>query len=270
VNTLYPYSTLKSANVLGTQELVKLASEIKLKPIHYISTISVFDSPIYSEMEIVYESDPLEHSKDINNGYAESKWVAEKLVMISRTRGMPVSIYRPARILGHSQIGICNPDDFLSKFIVGCIQLGIVPKLNNWTQNIVPVDYMSRSILHLSRQKDSLGKSFNLVNPHATLIDKLFDYIRAFGYALDDVSYEEWRSHLIQANQLSSNKVLQSLLLIFQAENFEGIKTPNFDFSNTLSGLVGTDIIFPTIEQELIGKYIDNFETKGLLPKPKT
>ncbi|MGA9378796.1 MAG: thioester reductase domain-containing protein, partial [Phormidium sp.] len=258
VNTVYPYSTLKPANVLGTQEVLRLASEIKIKPVHYVSTISVFSSPAYSE-KMVLESDPLEHSKDINNGYAESKWVADKLVMLARDRGLPVCIYRPARVLGHSQTGICNRDDLWSTFTLGCIQLGMVmvPKIANWKDNIIPVDYMSRGIVHLSRQKESLGKAFHLINPHFTLINELFNWIRALGYPLKEVSYEEWRSHLIRTNQASSNKVLQALLSITPEEDSEKThQLPEIDFTNTLSGLAGTDMVFPPIEQGLIEKYL--------------
>ncbi|TMD63194.1 MAG: amino acid adenylation domain-containing protein, partial [Chloroflexi bacterium] len=42
VNTLYPYQELKAPNVLGTQEILRLATHGKVKPLHYISTLSVF------------------------------------------------------------------------------------------------------------------------------------------------------------------------------------------------------------------------------------
>jgi len=44
VKFTYPYSVLKLSNVLGTQEILRLASQIKLKPVHFVSTISVFSS----------------------------------------------------------------------------------------------------------------------------------------------------------------------------------------------------------------------------------
>jgi len=278
VNAVYPYSTLKPVNVLGTQEILRLASEIKCKPVHHISTMSVFGSPAYAQMKLISESDPLNYSKDINSGYSESKWVAEKLVMSARDRGLPASIYRSCRIIGHSQTGISNPDDLLSKIIPGCIQLGMVPKLDLWQENVIPVDYMSRAIIHLSQQQESLAKAFHLVNPHPTLMNNVFNWIRTLGYPLAEVSYEEWRSHLVQTSQGSPNKILQSLVAIFGENKAESNserksegksestnKPPEFDLSNTLSGLAGTDIVFPAIEAELIKKYLSDFSIKGLL-----
>jgi acyl carrier protein len=38
VNSTYPYSVLKASNVLGTQEVLRLASLVRVKPVHFTST----------------------------------------------------------------------------------------------------------------------------------------------------------------------------------------------------------------------------------------
>ncbi|MEC4817849.1 MAG: thioester reductase domain-containing protein [Scytonema sp. PMC 1069.18] len=123
INYVYPYSALKPTNVLGTQEILRLASQSKVKPVHYISTIAVFESPAYAG-KVVTESDELTHSEGMKLAYSQSKWVAEKLVKIARDRGMPVSIYRPPFISGHSQTGAWYKDDVICRTIKGCIQMG--------------------------------------------------------------------------------------------------------------------------------------------------
>jgi thioester reductase-like protein len=42
VNWVYPYDALKPTNVLGTQEVLRLASRHKTKPVHLVSTLGVF------------------------------------------------------------------------------------------------------------------------------------------------------------------------------------------------------------------------------------
>ncbi|HEC83714.1 MAG TPA: amino acid adenylation domain-containing protein, partial [Thioploca sp.] len=142
VNFVYPYSKLKATNVLGTQEILKLASQIKAKPVHFISTLSVFAD---SGARIVRESD-IDDIQALDDGYSQSKWVAEKLVMQACDRGLPVCIYRPSRIIGHSQTGISNLNDLFTRGIKGCIQLGLLPPIDEITDNMVPVDYVSRAI----------------------------------------------------------------------------------------------------------------------------
>ncbi len=42
VNSVSPYSQLKPPNVLGTQEVLRLASITKTKPVHFVSSVAVF------------------------------------------------------------------------------------------------------------------------------------------------------------------------------------------------------------------------------------
>ncbi len=130
VNFVYPYSALKVTNVLGTQEILKLASKYRAKPVNFVSTINTIDFS--------------------TSGYAQSKTVAEKLIMQAGERGLPVSIYRPPGIIGHSKTGMFNQSDFFSLIIKGCIQFGKVPILQkDLAVNIIPVDWVSNTIVKL-------------------------------------------------------------------------------------------------------------------------
>jgi len=87
VNFIHPYEQMRAANVQGTQEVLRLASLIKVKPVHYVSTLSVFPAQSDSEVQVFREKDYLEHGEILESGYAQSKWVAEKLVAIALSRG---------------------------------------------------------------------------------------------------------------------------------------------------------------------------------------
>lgn len=154
VNFTLPYAALKAANGLGTQEVLRLASLIKLKPVHFISSTSVA-VPADTSNVIIREQDCPAANQVLDGGYPQTKWVAEKLVKIAGDRGLPVSIYRPGRISWHSKTGICNPEDHTSKMIKGCIQLGTAPELNTLV-NLAPVDYVSSAIVHLSNSNFQL------------------------------------------------------------------------------------------------------------------
>jgi len=66
----------------------------------------------------------------------------------------------------------------MCRMIKGFIELGSAPDLDLMV-NMTPVDYVSKSIIHLSRQKESLGKAFHLVNPHPLDLSKLVANQRA-------------------------------------------------------------------------------------------
>jgi len=99
VNLIYPYTALRATNVLGTQEVLRLATQVKVTPVHFISTRCISIIALFGN-EVIPEQDALEHSEGLYDGYAQSKWVAEKLMMTARSRGIPVCIYRLGMITG--------------------------------------------------------------------------------------------------------------------------------------------------------------------------
>lgn len=96
-------------------------------------------------MQVFSEQDSLEHDGILQSGYAQSKWVAEKLVAFASSRGLPVTIHRLGRITGNSKTGVWNTNDFMCSMIKCCIQLGSVPKIDGLV-DMTPVDYISQAI----------------------------------------------------------------------------------------------------------------------------
>ncbi|HRQ23037.1 MAG TPA: thioester reductase domain-containing protein, partial [Anaerolineales bacterium] len=102
VNFVYPYHAHKASNVLGTQEILRLASRTRLKPVHLVSTLSILYSGGVNDGRVFREDVDLDQVGAPFGGYAQSKWVAEKLVMQAGERGIPYAIYRPGLVSGHS------------------------------------------------------------------------------------------------------------------------------------------------------------------------
>lgn len=196
VNFMYPYPVMKSTNVSSTETLLRLASQKKIKPVHFVSTIGVFSPIAYANNRIIHSQDVADQPEGMY-GYTQSKWVAEKLLAIAQSRGIPTTIHRPAWVEGHSQTGACNQGDFLRSLIKGCLQFGFAP---DWQMpiDIVPVDYLSQAIVHLSTQASSAGQAYNFVNPHAINWLQLVDWLNDYGYSLEKIPYADWLS-LIKA-----------------------------------------------------------------------
>src|ERR687890_465740 len=102
VNLVYPYSALKAANVGGTREVLRLACRHGAKPMHHVSTNGIFPpgNGLCEE-----ETDLEELAEAREDGYGQSKWVAERLVREALGRGLPVCVYpaRPDR-RGHRRV----------------------------------------------------------------------------------------------------------------------------------------------------------------------
>ncbi|GAA6615351.1 amino acid adenylation domain-containing protein [Scytonema sp. NUACC26] len=266
VNFVDPYPKLKAANVLGTQEALRLASQIKVKPLHYISTLAVFPwQEDFSKDHIFRENDSLDGGH-VAGGYEQSKWVAEKLIIIARTRGLPVCIYRPGRVSGHSQTGTCNTDDLMSRTIKGCLQLGSVPSLNMMV-DMTPVDYASKCIVHLSMQKKLLGETFHVVNPQPAHWSNVMTWLCSFGYSLEVIPYKQWRAALLKSAEHSTENALYPLISFFGEESSDNLV--EFDCQNTLDGLAGTSIDCPSVSAELLNTYLSYYVRSGFLSAPQ-
>jgi amino acid adenylation domain-containing protein/thioester reductase-like protein len=263
VNHVYPYPLLKAANVRGTEEVLRLASQIKIKPVHFVSTASVFSSDEYFKLGVVQENDPLEHCQGLVGGYTQSKWVAEKIIMMARDRGLPCSIYRLGRVTWHSQTGVWNPNDLFYRFIKSCIQLKSAPQINSM-EKITPVDYLAKALITLSQQPESLGKAFHLISSHSAPWSQFINYIRSLGYPLQQLSYEDWQAELLRSTQISTNNALYSAISLAE-DNTSSKSRANaasslkFDCQNTLNGLANTDIRWPEVDDKLLQVFFANF-----------
>lgn len=273
VNLIYPYAALRAANVLGTQEILKLASLFKVKPVHFISTLDVFQSPTYRQMKVILESDELAHCEGLSDGYAQSKWVAEKLMMTARERGIPVCIYRLGTIVGHSQTGASLTNDLISRMLKSFIDLKIAPDLD-LTLNLTPVDYVSRAIAYLSRQKASVGKVFHIGNPQPLPMHQLVRSINALGYSVRFISYEQWQTKLLNSS-LSQDTAWSPIVSLFTEKRSPNQQTyletsalvsQTFDYQNTLNGLAGTSITCPPVSLKLLSTYFSYYTRSGFLP----
>src|ERR1022692_3114280 len=95
VNYLLNYDLMRDANVLGTNEVLRLAFEGRAKEFNYVSTTFVFGWAVKS---VLYETDLNENMELLDFGYSQSKWVAEQVVVDARTSGLSARIFRPALV----------------------------------------------------------------------------------------------------------------------------------------------------------------------------
>jgi thioester reductase-like protein len=189
VNLLYPYSALKAANVGGTREVLRLACRHGAKPVHHVSTNGIFP-PGMGLCEEDANLDDLADARE--DGYGRSKWVAERLVREAAGRGLPVCVYRPGNVSGHSESGTSNPRDLLGAVIVESLRLGCAPEVEDWRMEMTPVDFVAAAILHIASDPEMSGGTYHLANPDPPYAEELFDRLEELGDPLERLPYVEW------------------------------------------------------------------------------
>jgi hypothetical protein len=113
-----------------------------------------------------------------------------------RQRGLRGSIVRSGYITGDKTSGVTNTDDFLTRMILGCIQLGCRPKINN-TVNMVPVNHVARIVVAAAFHpaKTPLGVAQVTSRPRLTFSEYLAA-VQAYGYDIPEVEYTVWSKKL--------------------------------------------------------------------------
>lgn len=170
-----PLQESRDINVEGTRKLLDFAvaaqNSNQLKRFDYISTAFVAGTKTGTVCE-----DTLDRGQDFANAYEQSKFEAEQLV---REYGkiLPITIHRPSIVVGDSRNGFTPhfkvlywPLQLLAKNI-----LPFIPCNTNATLDIVPVDFVAKSIYKLMTTEKSLGQTFHLTaGPHRLVPLKRF------------------------------------------------------------------------------------------------
>jgi myxalamid-type nonribosomal peptide synthetase MxaA len=266
VNFVYPYRALKKANVDGTREVLRLACRTRVKALHHISAVDVF---VRGEDRVIREDEALQPN-NLAGGYIQSKWVAEKLVTLCRDRGLPVAIYRPWVVLGHTASGASHDTDYTCLLLKGCLQLGAAPG-HEMIVNFMPVDYVAPSLVRLSLREQSFGRYYHFSNHRTATLVEIWRWVREYGYQLDVVSYEDWRQRL---RFVDADNALYPVVPLLTGEHARDPDRapeetrPRIDTTNTDTDLAGTGTECAPVSRELCWRILDFLVETGFLPAP--
>jgi L-aminoadipate-semialdehyde dehydrogenase len=200
------FQDMMAANVLSTIDAMKLCNEGRAKTFTYISSTSTLDTDHYiklSDQQIstgqgsISEDDDMQGSRTgLATGYGQTKWTSEQLIREAGRRGLQGSIIRAGYILGDSETGVCNTDDFLLRMLKGCIQLSARPHIVN-TVNAVPVNHVARVVVAAALNPLPEGVHVVHVTGHPRLrMNEYLSVLEYYGYNVPEVSYDAWKDDL--------------------------------------------------------------------------
>uniref|UniRef100_A0A914I8B1 Carrier domain-containing protein n=1 Tax=Globodera rostochiensis TaxID=31243 RepID=A0A914I8B1_GLORO len=232
VNLIYPYQALHGINVLGTRNVIDFCLKNKLKPLHYISTDAVFPSDLCNVDE---DFRPETVSSQLTDGYGQSKYVAEQLVLRSLTRGLPGVCYRLGNQAAPSTSGgRWNDRDFTYLMLLGVLCTHKTPDLD-WEVELTPVDFSARFVVRVLCElfNESSGKVFHLIGSQAIpRWSELMDWLRLMGFELEQMQTAEWVK-MIESSSDPKLAQLQKLVEnIFRGGQFQFMQS-HFLRSNT-------------------------------------
>ncbi|MFE2847834.1 type I polyketide synthase [Streptomyces scopuliridis] len=262
VHWLHPYTALRAANVRGTEEILRLAARHRTVPVHYVSTVGVFDGPVTEGVPLKV-TDPTGPAEALPSGYLQSKWVAEQIVGLARDRGIPVSVYRVDVISGDQRNGACQTRDFVWLSLKGLLQAEAVPSGVGGRFHLLPVDYVSAAIVAIASRPGTGSGTFHLFNQSSLSLSDCVSQLRGLGYRLRETAWPEWSA----AVRGDRGNALLPLLHAFEmmTSDTDGFYPP-IDTTETEKALDGTGIVCPPLTEELFATYVEFFVGQGHFP----
>ncbi|KAJ3151912.1 hypothetical protein HDU89_001553 [Geranomyces variabilis] len=157
VNHAEPYARLKRANVSSLERVLRLATRVSLKYVHFASTMFTNGAvgPLNSVEDFMADFSP--DTENSGHGCTKGKWVAELILKRASAIGVPVTVHRPGYKTGTQRSGVGNFTGWFDACVVLSLHTGHFPSPAIKTDrfDVTPVDYVSRSILAIARSIES-------------------------------------------------------------------------------------------------------------------
>jgi hypothetical protein len=129
------------------------------------------------------------------------------------------------------------------------------------------VDYVSRSIFHLSKETGSLGKNFHIVSEPMEGT-KTLDVMASLGYPLRRLQYHEWLNEVDRLNKGFPQNPLAALMPLFTSPTVirlsQATTRLKLDRQNLAKELEKTSIACSPAE-ELLMTYLNYLKRSGFL-----
>jgi thioester reductase-like protein len=194
VNYLFNYDRMREANVLGTNEVLRLAFEGRPKEFNYVSTTFIFGWAVKS---VLFETDMNAKMELLDFGYSQSKWVAEQVVFDAQKRGLRTRVFRPA-LVSPSVTGGGNNFDIAVRLVAFMVNHGIgVDTLNQ--VSFVPADIVANNIVAISTTPGTANKAYHVVrDEYSNMLDITRMITEATGRQFEVFTLPEFVPELIR------------------------------------------------------------------------
>lgn len=292
VNHVLPYRQLFGPNVAGTAEVIRLALSTRLKPISYLSTVSVAMSVEPGRFEEDGDIRVISPTRSIDdsyaNGYGNSKWAGEVLLREAHDLcGLPVAVFRSGMILADRRYaGQLNVPDMFTRLIYSLLVTGLAPESfyertasgerPRSHYDGLPVDFVAESIATLGAGARRGFRSYDVMNPHddGISLDVFVDWLIESGHPIKRVAdYGDWLDRFGTAlRSLPGPQRQHSVLPLLTAYSrperpVRGSLAPADVFRKAVqANKIGAEHDIPHLSRGLIDKYVSDLRGQGIIP----
>lgn len=174
------YEDFERTNVWGTQNVINFCNDAEAV-LHYTSTASVngVGTVAIPKSDKVFDEFVLDiGQKYVQNVYIHSKYKAEEAVLVARSKGLKVNIYRIGNLTWRMSDGMFQKNAEENGFIGrarGLFKARLYsPEIAEFPMDFTAVDECANAYVKLVLH-NKMNNIYHLYNPHLLTIDKLSD-----------------------------------------------------------------------------------------------
>jgi amino acid adenylation domain-containing protein/thioester reductase-like protein len=201
MNHLETYGMAKAANVDAARELLRIASQGIPKSVNHVSTFGVFagrGSGVRHVDEYTSIDDELHYE---SRGYIASKWIAEKIFIEGRARGLACNIFRLGLVWADTQQGRYDELQHGYRMLKSSLLAGYAVEDYRYDMEPIPVDWAARAIVALAGRHARGGGTFHIASGRP-MSEGLFERCNEFvGTELRLMPYPEWVGTIKQLHE---------------------------------------------------------------------
>ncbi len=165
VSFLDDYAAHRPHNVIGTAEVLRLAAGRRVKPLYHLSTLAVLNRMSCGSGTIPEDVDMAQIPRP-GGGYAQSKWVAERILANARRAGALVTVLRLGEVMPAADNGEPNAKA-LTHLVLSTMQhLGIAPT-TALRSDYSPVSYVAERVVRFVRDATLVGRTVHIFHPES-------------------------------------------------------------------------------------------------------
>lgn len=193
LNVLADYGTHRKTNVEPIATLVELATSQHLKPIFFLSPMTVCRRHQEGRLVILHEERIQADPAGLLTAYAQSKWAGEQILSAAAERGVPVKIYRTSHALPPASTGQAKPQGTYMSVLHAAYVAGVVPDWSDSCFYGMPVDVLARLLVENTLEGDEYSGVVHLDNHAPFSLQSVVETLLDNDGKPARVSLEDWK-----------------------------------------------------------------------------
>ncbi|CEM11755.1 unnamed protein product [Vitrella brassicaformis CCMP3155] len=185
-------------NTFAMKEIVRLCTTSKLKPLHFVSSLTLFPEFVLGHGKELREASTLdtkrlrEVSPPEQFGLPWTNWSTEQVLKKARARGLPCTIYRVPSGMTSLMTGYVDERDVGGAMMMAMLQEGEMPPVVTAPLGGTPVDVVAAMMARLCLTENRRHWVYHLANPQLITNSERERWLGDLGVPMKPVSMDQF------------------------------------------------------------------------------